>query len=90
MDANLPDGIYPLIDKRLPLAELVMIEVPLDLETLLRTQAAANGTDLIRGEPVELTCRTAAYGDATFLVYWPHEQDRLHMLTLKRFKTGTA
>ncbi len=42
MDANLPDGIYPFIDQRLPLAELAMIEVPLDLETLLRTKAAAN------------------------------------------------
>lgn len=71
MDANLPDGIYPFIDQRLPLAELAMVEVPLDLETLLRTQAAANGIDLIRGEPVELTCQSAAYGDATFLVYWP-------------------
>lgn len=68
MDANLPDGIYPFIDQGLPMAELAMIEVPPDLETLLRTKAAANGTDLIRRELVELTCQSGAYGDATFLV----------------------
>jgi len=67
-----------------------MMEVPLDLETLLLNQAAAYGIDLIHGEPVELTCQSAAYDDAIFLVYWPHEQDRLHMLAPKRFGTGTA
>ncbi|WP_261330056.1 hypothetical protein [Rhizobium leguminosarum] len=86
----MPDGIYPFIDQRLPLAQLARSRFPLDLKTLLRTQAAANGIDLICGEPVELTCQTAAYGDATFLVYWPHEQDRPHMLAPKRFSTGTA
>jgi len=30
---------------------------PMDLENLLHSQAAANGIDLLRGQPVELTCR---------------------------------
>ncbi|WP_223215689.1 hypothetical protein [Agrobacterium deltaense] len=66
-----------------------MMEVPLDIETLLRNQAAAHGIDLIHDEPVEFTCQSAAHDDAKFLVYWPHEQDRLHMLASKRFSTGT-
>jgi len=69
MEVALPDGLYPFIDQRLPLEELAMIEVPPELENLLRSHATASGVDLIRGQPVELTCRTSEYGDATFLVY---------------------
>ncbi|MGO8149640.1 hypothetical protein AB9F36_07465 [Rhizobium leguminosarum] len=60
----------------------------MDLENPLRYQAAANGTDLVRGQPVELTCRSDEYGDATFLVYWPYEEDRLHRLAPKSFEQG--
>jgi hypothetical protein len=38
---DLPDGLYPFIDQRLPLSDLTMIEMPADLERLLRTQAEA-------------------------------------------------
>jgi hypothetical protein len=51
--SELPDGRYPLIDERLPLAELVMVEAPSDLEALFKSQTAANGIDIIRDEPVE-------------------------------------
>jgi len=81
----LPDGLYPFIDERLPLAELVMIEAPSDLEALFKSQAAANGIQIIRDEPVELRCRSEQYPDATFLVYWPRESDRIHMLVPKKF-----
>ncbi len=36
MEAELPDGQYPFIDRRYPLAELAMIEMPRALEELLR------------------------------------------------------
>lgn len=90
MNIDLPEGLYPFIDQRFPLSELAMIEVPHDLEQLLRSQATANGISIIRGVPVELRCRSEQFPDATFLVYWPHEEDRLHMLALKKFAKGQA
>jgi hypothetical protein len=44
----LPDGLYPFIDQRLPLAELTMVEAPPDLQALFKSQAAANGTRIVR------------------------------------------
>lgn len=32
MTIQLPDGLYPFINERLPLSELTMIEAPADLE----------------------------------------------------------
>lgn len=49
MNIDLPEGLYPFIDQRFPLSELAMIEVPHDLEQLLRSQATANGISIIRG-----------------------------------------
>ena len=86
----LPDGLYPFIDERLPLAELVMIEAPRDLEALLKEQAAANGIGIVRDEPVEIRCQSEQYPDATFLVYWPHGTERIHMLVPKKFASGRA
>ena len=54
MKTALPGGTYPFIDKRYPLSELAMIEAPAELETLLRSQAAANGIEIARGIPIEL------------------------------------
>ena len=90
MDIALPEGFYPFIDQRLPLGQLVMIEAPAALEQLLRSQAAANGIEIIRGTPVELRCQTTEYPDATFLVYWPLEDDRLHMLAPREFAKGRS
>lgn len=87
---QLPDGHYPFIDERLPLSELVMVEAPRDLEDLLKSQAAANGIDIVRDEPVEIRCQSEAYPDATFLVFWPRGTDRIHMLVPKRFVAGRA
>lgn len=86
MEAELPDGQYPFIDRRYPLAELAMIEMPRALEELLRAQAVL----IARGQIVELRCRSAEYPDATFTVYWPHEEDRLHMLAPREFSKGRA
>jgi hypothetical protein len=69
----LPDGIYPFIDQRLPLSEMTMVEAPSELEGLLKSQAAADGVEIVRDEPVELRCSSDGYPDATFLVYWPSE-----------------
>jgi hypothetical protein len=90
MSAELPDGLYPFIDKRFPLDQLAMIEAPPELETLLRSQAELNGVKLHPGQPIELRCRSAEYPDATFLVYVPTEQDRLHLLVPKDFARGRA
>ena len=67
-----------------------MIEAPRDLEALLKGQAAANGIEIVRGEPVEIRCQSEQYPDATVLVYWPHGTDRTHMLVPKKFASGRA
>lgn len=90
MQAFLPDGSYPFIDERLPLSELTMVEALPSLETLLRAQAEINGVEIIRGAPVELTIKSQEYPDATFLIFLPLEEDRLHMLVPKRFVIGAA
>lgn len=87
---QLPDGLYPFIDQRLPLSGLAMIEAPPWLEALFKAQAAANGIEIIRDAPVELRCQSEEYPDATFLIYWPRGQDRIHMLAPKQFSTGRA
>jgi hypothetical protein len=66
---ELPDGLYPFINERLPLSEMVMIEAPPELEACLKRQAAARAVEIIRDAPVELRCRSDEYPDAVFLVY---------------------
>jgi hypothetical protein len=87
---RIPDGLYPFIDKRLPLADLTMVEAPPALEALFKSQAAANGVDIIWDEPVELLCRSEEYPDATFRIYWPYGTDRIHMLAPREFVSGRA
>ncbi len=58
---QLPDGLYPFIDQRLPLSGLAMVEAPPQLEALFKAQAAANGIEIIRDEPVELRCQSEEY-----------------------------
>ena len=87
---NLPDGEYPFIDERLPLTEMVMVEAPHDLEALFKDQAVRNGITLLRDQTVELRCQSEEYPDATFLVWWPSDSDRIHMLVPKCYATGRA
>jgi hypothetical protein len=75
-----PSGSCPFIDRRFPLSELAMTEAPADLECLFRREAEANGIELIRDRPVELTLRSDVLPDATFLIWWPSDDDRIHML----------
>lgn len=86
----LPDDDYPFIDQRYALSELAMIEAPDELEKLLHSQADANGIEIVRGTPLELSCQSAEFPDATFLVYWPEDDERLHMLAPREFSTGRA
>ena len=88
--ALLPNGLYPFNDERLPLSEPAMVEAPPKLEALFKSQAAANGIEIIRDQPVELHCQSEEYPDATFLIYWPLGYDRIHMLVPKRFAKGRA
>jgi hypothetical protein len=76
------------IHSSINLSELALIEVPDDLEQLLRSQATANGMSIIRDVPVELRCRSEQFPEATFLVYWSHAEDRLHMLAPRKFAKG--
>jgi len=89
-DTKLDDGEYPFISERLPLSDLAWIEVPASLQAFLREQARANGVQLVRGTPVELRCVTPQYGDAVFMIFWPEDDDRLHMLAPKTFQKGKA
>lgn len=87
---RLPDGLYPFIDERLPLSELTMTEAPRKIEELLREQAAKQGIGIVRGEPVELRCHYGDIVDATFLIYWPADDTRLHMLVPRRLAARTS
>jgi hypothetical protein len=80
MSSQLPDGLYPFVDRRLPLSELVMVEAPADLEKLFFETASANNLQLVRGEPVEITCSSKSHPDAVFLIFWPENSEKIHML----------
>jgi hypothetical protein len=88
--AQLPDGIYPFADQRLPLGEMAMMEAPLDLEALLVQAARDDGIEILRDQPVELTCVSADRPAATFLVYWPSGAERLNILAPRQFVRGRA
>ena len=87
---SLPDGDYPFIDERLPLSQMTMVEAPPDLEALFKAQAEKNGIELLRDQPVELRCQSENYPEATFLIWWPANSDRIHLLVPKKFATGRA
>lgn len=38
---KIPEGLYPFIDERVSLSELVMAEAPPQLETLFKSEASA-------------------------------------------------
>lgn len=88
-DPVLPDGDYPFIDQRYPLSELAMIEVSGSLQEILVAQSRKNGEEIIRDIPVELRCTSDQFGEATFLIYWPHGH-KMHMLAPSKFRTGNA
>lgn len=85
----LPDGYYPFGAETYPLARLTMTEAPTDLQELLRAQAANNGIEIVRDEPVELVCLTPEMETHRFLVYWPSD-DRMHLLVPKELVKGRA
>ena len=87
---DLPDGEYPFIHERYPLSELAMIEAPPDLERLFRAEAARNSVQLARGVPVELKCQSKEFPDAVFLIYWPLDDDRIHMLAPREYAQNPA
>ena len=89
-NASAAGRTYPFIDERLPLSDMVMIEAPADLEALFKSQARANGIDILRDLPVELRCASSDHPDATFLIYWPRASDRIHMLAPLKFARGRA
>jgi hypothetical protein len=86
----LADGRYPFIDERLPLSQMAMVEAPARLVALFKEQAARNRIQIIRDQPVELTCRSEEFPNATFLIWWPMGSDRIHMLVPKKFAVGWA
>ena len=83
MMARLPDGVYPFVDRRLPLSELQKIEAPVPLETLLRQVARDSGMEIVSGEPVELTREFQGVAEAALPVWQPTGGGRLHMLAPK-------
>ncbi|MFO1133743.1 MAG: hypothetical protein U1E30_00820 [Rhodoblastus sp.] len=69
---------------------MAMVEAPLELEALLKAQAAANGVEIIRDKPVELICKSDDFPEARFLVWYPSGQDRIHLLVPKDKAKGRA
>ncbi len=90
MDHRLPDGFYPFASARLPLSEMAMMEAPPALEAVLRKAADESGVQIIRDRPVELRCASEEYPDATFMVFWPSGDERLHILAPKTAVQGRA
>ena len=86
---TIPDGNYPFGAETYPLARLTMAEAPPELQEFLQSQAAANGIELVRGEPVELVCATPELETQRFLVYWPMGE-RMHLLVPKELVKGKA
>ena len=86
----LPDGDYPFADIRLPLKSMSMVEAPRPLEKLLVDAAAEAGVTILRDLPVELTCRSDEYPEATFVVFWPSGAERMNILAPAGFVTGRA
>ena len=87
---TLPDGVYPFATDEYPLATMAMAEAPAELEVLLKSAARESGIEIIRDIPVELICRTPDGLNPTFMVWWPHGSDRLHILTPKELIQGRA
>ena len=87
---RLPEGEYPFASARFPLSEMAMMEAPADLERLLKKAAKENGMEIIRDDPVELTCRAPGFPDATFLAWLPSDSERLHILAPKDKVRGRA
>lgn len=86
----LPDGDYPFADARFPLSEMAMMEAPIELERLLKKAAEENGMEIVRDDPVELTCRAPGFPNATFRAWLPSEGERLHILAPKNQVRGRA
>jgi hypothetical protein len=86
----LPDGNYPFANVRLPLKEMAMMEAPASLEQLLIRAADAAGIAIHRDKPVEVTCSSEDYPEATFLVFWPSGNERINILAPLGFVTGRA
>jgi hypothetical protein len=90
LDHELPEGLYPFADTRLPLREMAMMQAPRDLEILLRNAAKATGVEIVRDRPVELRCTSDAFPDATFVVFWPVGAEHLNILAPKGAVVGRA
>lgn len=87
---NLPNGNYPFIDQLYPLSDMMMVEAPSELEKLFKAQASKNGVDIVRDQPVELRCKSEEYPDANFLIYWPADSERIHVLVPRKFAQGIS
>lgn len=87
---QLPDGDYPFASSRLPLSQMAMMEAPEELADLLRQAAAAQGEDIIRDRVVEISCTSEAWPDATFVVFWPSGEQKLHILAPRASVIGQA
>ena len=57
MTIKLAEGSYPFAKERHDLADMAMVEAAPALEAFFRQQAATNGVEFIRDEPVELKCK---------------------------------
>lgn len=84
------DGLYPYNDRLLPLAELAFTESPPEPEVLLRQQAASKGIELVRDVPIKLKCIFRGQVEATFLIWWPHGEDRIHLPMPLKYVRGRA
>lgn len=67
-----------------------MIEAPPELEALIKSEAERTGLELIRDVPVELKCQTPDGRDPTFLIYWPLDQECIHVLVPREHARGLA
>ena len=78
------DELVPFGEDQAPRSQMRWTEANRSLETLLVSQAEANGIELIRDEEVRLDCSLPDGTVMRFVVFWPSGEDRINILAPAR------
>lgn len=82
------DELVPFGEQEFPRSQLQWTEAQPSLKTLLVSQAAANGVELIRDEEVRLDCLLPDGTVMRFVVFWPAGQERINVLAPAKGKSA--
>ena len=82
------DELVPFGEDELPRSQVQWTEAHSSLETLLVSQAATNGIELIREKEVRRDCSLPDGTVMRFVVFWPSGQDRINILAPAKGKAA--